>query len=175
VAAADRQQPSSYFLRAFQQSGLQPPAHVLDLPCGFGRHSRWLADRGFIVAAVDINFGRLGPLSHASPTAHGSAVLPVLADGRSSLPFRPRTFHMVVMIHWHVVGAVARAKDCVEAAGYFLFETVSGHGENWRELPKRGAIVEELGCGFDLVEFQERPVGPQHAGAVVVKLLARRK
>jgi SAM-dependent methyltransferase len=174
TVAFDHQQLSSFFLKAFQRSGLDPPARILDLPCGFGRHSRWLAGRGFSVTAVDIDLNRLGSFWPASPATSVTETHPVLADGRSSLPFRPRTFDMVVMIHWHVAGAVARAKDCVDVGGYFLFESVSGHGENWRELPKRGAIADELGREFDLVEFQERPVEPQHAGAAVVKLLGRR-
>lgn len=32
---------------------LQPPAHVLDVPCGYGRHAIELARRGFTVTGVD--------------------------------------------------------------------------------------------------------------------------
>jgi len=31
----------------------EPPGHALDLACGEGRHSRWLADRGWRVTGVE--------------------------------------------------------------------------------------------------------------------------
>ena len=34
---------------------LEPPAKVLDCPCGYGRHSIELAARGFITVGVDLN------------------------------------------------------------------------------------------------------------------------
>jgi cyclopropane fatty-acyl-phospholipid synthase-like methyltransferase len=35
--------------------GLRPPAKILDMPCGTGRHSLQLAEEGFQVTAVDIS------------------------------------------------------------------------------------------------------------------------
>lgn len=37
------------------ETGAQPPAHVLDLACGAGRHSLAFARRGFTVTGVDLN------------------------------------------------------------------------------------------------------------------------
>jgi cyclopropane fatty-acyl-phospholipid synthase-like methyltransferase len=34
---------------------LQPQSRVLDVPCGYGRHSLELATRGFKVSAVDLS------------------------------------------------------------------------------------------------------------------------
>lgn len=39
------------------ETGLQPPAHVLDLACGAGRHSLAFARRGLSVTGVDLNAG----------------------------------------------------------------------------------------------------------------------
>ncbi len=36
-------------------TGLQPPALIADVPCGFGRHTRAFAERGFRVVGVDQN------------------------------------------------------------------------------------------------------------------------
>jgi SAM-dependent methyltransferase len=41
-----------FLLRA---TGLQPPAMVADVPCGFGRHTRIFAERGFHVVGIDQN------------------------------------------------------------------------------------------------------------------------
>jgi SAM-dependent methyltransferase len=40
--------------------GLAPPARILDLPCGYGRHALELTRRGFQVAGVDISPLQIG-------------------------------------------------------------------------------------------------------------------
>ena len=40
--------------------GLRPPARVLDVPCGYGRHAIELARRGFTVTGVDASEVQLG-------------------------------------------------------------------------------------------------------------------
>ena len=58
---------------------------------------------------------------------------------------------------------------------YLLLETVSGHGENYLELPQRGELRAVLEPAFGLAFYEERPAGPSEQRAVAVKLLARRK
>jgi SAM-dependent methyltransferase len=38
-----------------RQTGLEPPGIIADVPCGFGRHTRVYAERGFQVMGVDQN------------------------------------------------------------------------------------------------------------------------
>lgn len=38
-----------------RETGLQPPAIVADVPCGFGRHTHIFAERGFRVVGIDQN------------------------------------------------------------------------------------------------------------------------
>jgi SAM-dependent methyltransferase len=47
--------------------GLAPPARILDLPCGFGRHSAELARRGFAVTGVDLHEPYLAEARAAAP------------------------------------------------------------------------------------------------------------
>lgn len=47
--------------------GLAPPARVLDLPCGIGRHSAELARRGFAVTGVDLHEPYLVEARAAAP------------------------------------------------------------------------------------------------------------
>ncbi len=41
--------------QAIRLLDLRPPAHILDVPCGYGRHSTELVRRGFAVTGVDIS------------------------------------------------------------------------------------------------------------------------
>jgi SAM-dependent methyltransferase len=49
--------------------GLRPNARVLDVPCGFGRHSLELAARGFHLSAVDYSLDMLEEARHAAVDA----------------------------------------------------------------------------------------------------------
>lgn len=58
---------------------LQNGCRLLDIPCGYGRHSIALAKRGAIVTAVDISETFIRQL-HEKVVAENLAVTPVLAD-----------------------------------------------------------------------------------------------
>jgi SAM-dependent methyltransferase len=47
--------------------GLAPPARILDLPCGIGRHSAELSRRGFSVTGVDLHEPYLADARAAAP------------------------------------------------------------------------------------------------------------
>lgn len=53
--------------------GLEPPARVLDLPCGIGRHSVELARRGFVVTGVDLHEPYLAEARAACRPREGTA------------------------------------------------------------------------------------------------------
>ncbi len=83
---------------ALGQASLKPPARILDLPCGTGRVTLTLAERGFIVTGADVSEAmlaragaRLGGLSApVRPTL-------TLADAES-LPFPDAEFDAVVSL-----------------------------------------------------------------------------
>jgi SAM-dependent methyltransferase len=74
--------------------GLAPPARVLDLCCGHGRHAIPLAGLGYRVAGVDLNPRFLQRGARAA-AGHGVAVGLVAADMRR-LPFTGGRFDAVV-------------------------------------------------------------------------------
>jgi malonyl-CoA O-methyltransferase len=66
---------------------------VLDLGCGTGRHSEWLARAGANVTAVDFS---LGMLERAGRRTHGLNVRLVVHDLHEPLPFPNAAFDVVV-------------------------------------------------------------------------------
>jgi SAM-dependent methyltransferase len=63
------------------RAALKPGAHVLDAPCGFGRHSVEFARRGFVVTGVDFNETELERAREAARAA-GVAVRLLCQDMR---------------------------------------------------------------------------------------------
>jgi SAM-dependent methyltransferase len=61
---------------------LRPPARILDIPCGYGRHALELARRGFTVTGVDVSPVQLGRARQEAARA-GVAVTFVEQDART--------------------------------------------------------------------------------------------
>src|SRR5262249_59863094 len=74
-------------------TGLKPGAHVLDSPCGFGRHAVTFARLGYKVTGVDFNETELGRAREAARVA-GVVADFIGADLRDT-GFAPE-FHLAV-------------------------------------------------------------------------------
>ena len=50
-----RKKPSEFLSQLIKRWDMKPRAQVLDIPCGEGRYSRLLHEKGFDVVGLDIN------------------------------------------------------------------------------------------------------------------------
>jgi SAM-dependent methyltransferase len=100
---AEAERATAFAARAL---GLSPPARVLDLGCGAGRHARALAERGFRVVGCD----RSATLLARFPRSPRSLAA-VRADLRD-LPFRAETFEAAASF-FHSFGYFEREEDDV--------------------------------------------------------------
>ena len=131
--------------------GLTPGDRILDLCCGFGRHSLELARRGFQVTGLDLSPDLLGHAREASD-AEGLTVNWVRSDMRD-IPPPAEPYDAVLMLfsslgvfdtddeEARVVQAVARV---LKPGGFFLVDTIN------RELMLRRWMP---------LRWQERPDG----------------
>jgi SAM-dependent methyltransferase len=87
--------PRDEALGATRSAGVDPPAEVLDAPCGYGRHSLVLAEAGFRVTGVD----RSPVLLDEARRRSGEREWPrwVQADHRD-LPFENASFDAVLTL-----------------------------------------------------------------------------
>lgn len=78
---------------AVRVCGLRPPARILDLCCGYGRHAGLLAGKGFSVAGCDLSPDLL---RHFASRIDGLPACPLIVRGDARLlPFRSETFASV--------------------------------------------------------------------------------
>jgi len=147
---------------------------ILDAPCGYGRHTLWLAARGHQVVAVDRDPDCTQEVrSRAENSDCGGRVQCVVADIDKTMPFDIE-FDAVLMVHYFSLASLRIVSSAVRPGGHFLFESVPNHGGNWKQLPQGGLVVHELTQRFEILEKDERSVGPADSNAVFIRLLARR-
>jgi SAM-dependent methyltransferase len=85
-------------LRKILQRFAAGSLRALDLPCGYGRFSRLLLDKGFSLVSSDISFHMVKRAMERNP---GSALLSgVVADAKQGLPFKNVAFNVVLSMRF---------------------------------------------------------------------------
>lgn len=107
-------------------------ARVLDLACGHGRHSRWLARHGHIVSAVDRDAQALASLADLAPMVR--TLLADIEDGPWPLP--GREFEAVVVTHYLWRPLWANILASLAPGGLLIYETFA-HGNASVGKPSR--------------------------------------
>jgi len=69
------------------------PGTALDIPCGYGRFSNFLREKGFIPVSLDYSYQMVTRAVEASKNDHGS--LGIAADAKKNLPFKSNSFNVL--------------------------------------------------------------------------------
>lgn len=106
---------------------IAPGARVLDLACGHGRHTRWLAARGAHVTAIDRDEPALATMSMLINVTTLTADLegapwPLAADA---------TFDAVVVTNYLHRPLLSRVADSVAPGGVLIYETFAQGNERY--------------------------------------------
>lgn len=163
---------SAFFLTCIDRMAFKSTGRALDVPCGFGRHSSWLARRGFDVSALDIDPERV-QATKGSLSGAGSIEAQV-GDATLGLPFEQSVFDIALVIHYVAPNILSDVADVLKPGGHLIFETFGGQGQNWIDLPLPGAVRETLEPRFNLLIYKERAVG-RNRETVSVKLLGQKR
>ena len=112
---------------------LAPGARVLDVGCGPGRDTAWLAEQGFEALGVDLSYGMLQEgLDRGVPT-------PLIQADMARLPFRKGSFRglWVCASLLHIpkaqAGDVLRELERIVHPGHIYVAVKDGEGEAWVE------------------------------------------
>jgi SAM-dependent methyltransferase len=132
---------------------------VLDLACGAGRHSRFLASLGYTVEAVDQNADALDEL----------AGLPGVTTKQSNLeggpwPYFGYAFDGIVVANYLHRSLIPHLAGCLAEGGVMIYETFMignerfGKPSNPAHLLRAGELLEVLGRRFSVVAFEQGEV-----------------
>ena len=156
-----------------QWAGLiAPEVAVLDVAAGGGRHSRFFADRGHRVTALDRDTSRIA--AHAGI----EAVQADLENG-SPWPLAGRAFGAVVVTNYLHRPLFPALLDALAPGGVLLYETFMEGNERFGE-PRRPAFLLKDGELLDLVRgrlsvtaYEARMISEPRM-AMVQRIAARR-
>jgi len=135
---------------------IAPGGAVLDLACGHGRHTRWLAQRGHPVLAVDRDAAALAALGQLD----GVTTLCADLEG-GPWPLGERRFAAVVVTHYLHRPLWPRLLDALAPGGTLLYETfASGNGElgkpsNPDFLLRPGELLDVVHGRLRVIAFQD--------------------
>ena len=138
------QEPTSLATELVDHDIVKEGTHVLDLGCGFGRNSNWLASKGAIVDAVNINEEELNEAKRRA-TELNVNVNYVKADA-GSLPFSDSSFDVILDAGCtHMCDKETQEKSVLEA----------------RRILKTGGYLQYFGFSKEHLGYRRNPNSPQ--------------
>lgn len=159
------------------------PGHALDLACGSGRHTVWLARRGWTVDAVDGAAAALRHLErHADAAQCRDRVTPIVADLEGDSPpyalARDR-YDLVVDAYFLHRPLFDTIRVAVRAGGLFVAVIhLPTSGDGGHRFVLRAGELEEMvrGWGWTVVHSVERDAGHTDDGhdLGVAEIIAQR-
>jgi SAM-dependent methyltransferase len=117
-------EPSAWVVRF--ASRLQPGTRVLDVACGHGRNSRYLASRGCRVIAVDSD-----PACGRSLAGEASVEFHLADLERDPWPFDGQSFDAVVVIHYLHRPLLPHLAAVLAPGGLLVYETFAVGNEQF--------------------------------------------
>ena len=115
---------------------LAPGKQALDLACGMGRHSKYLAGKGFTVDALDISSVAISHLQ-GLPHIHAKEV----DFDTYSLP--KEKYDLIVCVYFLKRSLFAQMIDALKPNGILLIETFLHNEENEREPSNPAFLLSE--------------------------------
>ncbi|RUM64684.1 MAG: tellurium resistance protein TehB [Sulfurimonas sp.] len=129
-------------------------ADALDIACGQGRHSVFLAELGFHVEAVDISEVALSHLKNVTN------VTPVCADLDTYT--LTQTYDLIVNINYLDRTLVPQIKEALKPEGIIIFETfVEAEGVGFHQPSNRAYVLHvnellALFCDLEIIYYEEK-------------------
>ncbi|MDD3591986.1 MAG: methyltransferase domain-containing protein [Sulfurovum sp.] len=123
---------------------LAPGREALDIACGMGRHTRYLASEGFHVDALDIS-------SAAIRTLQGIENISAKEVDFDTYRLEENKYDLIVCTYFLDRRLFPQIEKALKEGGIFIYETFMYHPDNDRSTSNRTFLLEEgeLEATFD--------------------------
>lgn len=134
---------------------------ALDLACGTGRHTLYLASEGFEVDAIDIASAAMEVLMvDALRQGVAERISPIEAD-LDAYKFENGSYDLIVMSNYLERTLIERTKDALKRGGIYIVETYMQDDENEKRdskssnLLQPGELKEIFAQGYKVLHYDE--------------------
>jgi len=128
---------------------------AIDIACGTGRNTHYLADKGFLVDAVDISDYALGKVKE-------SATITKIETDLDKYNITPKKYDLIINTNYLNRRLVSQMKDALKEGGVVVFETfIVAHGDynhetmNLDYLLRKNELLHSF-IGLDVIYYEER-------------------
>ena len=135
-------------------ASLAKVGNALDIACGIGRNTHFLAENGFLVDAVDISDYALGEIKNLSN-------INKIESDLDSYNLEADKYELVVNINYLNRRFFPQIKDALKSGGVVIFETfIVAHGDfnnpaNPEYLLRKNELLHAF-IGLDIVYYEEK-------------------
>lgn len=170
----ERRLPSELLSAFFENA---PGRRALDLACGSGRHTLFLAENGFDVDAVDLSTVALEALRSAANTDRVSVIE---ADLDTYVP-APGAYDLIVITNFLDRALMKRAEAALKPGGVMIVETYMADARNERADANPDFLLADrelltiFGTGFTVLDYREGWNSPQEKYRMRTQGIAVRK
>jgi len=167
--------PASVFLRESLQR--LPRGQALDVACGEGRHTIFLARHGYRVDAIDLALTALQRL-HAVVRRERLPVALIQAN-LEDLPLPPQRYDVILNMRYLQRSLWSRLKQALRPGGLIVFETFTseqrrfGHPTNPAFLLQPGEL-RRFFADHEILHYTEGLFDTEAGPAYLARMLARR-
>lgn len=143
---------------------------ALDIPCGYGRYTIWLACHGFNVTSVDIDDKAL---EYVSDTIAQKGLTGICVEKKDIANITESNIcDVLINIHLYNKNYIPIFARLLKNGGVLIIETPENRAGNYLELPKEGELRDLLSESFIIQKYEEsKPTN----GSVAVKVIAIKK
>jgi tellurite methyltransferase len=159
AGAGDQDRPSAFLQLVFDQFGSSLlPGRALDIACGRGRNSLFLAERGFDVVAMDIS-----PVALAEgrkQAGEKSLSISWQQADLEEIELSAAAYDLIVNFNYLQRSLIPRIKTSLKPGAHFIFETylidqqAIGHPKNPAYLLGHNELL-ELFSGVRMLYYRE--------------------
>jgi SAM-dependent methyltransferase len=162
--------PSDFVVKFFDEYDVSKSMPILDLACGYGRNALYAESLGYKVIASDLDDSILTNTEVLNnQNFHFKRF-----DANEDLPIGLKSLSAILVVHYYSENLFERIKKLVCEGGYILYESISAHGENWKELDKKGRVEDQLKNEFKFEYINKREIS-KNIEYETIKFIVRKK
>ena len=128
---------------------------AIDIACGTGRNTHYLADLGFLVDAIDIS-------DYALDRVKNSSTINKIDTDLDKYNLTPNKYDLIVNVNYLNRRLVSQMKDALKSGGVVMFETfIVAHGDfkmpttNLDYLLRKNELLHSF-IGLDVIYYEEK-------------------